>query len=312
LTKSIVTMQTLPLLTQNQMAILSAIHYFDIFNYPLKAEEIWRNSQFNDSLDTLILELQNLIKANYLKQIDDYYVLTIKNRDCITLRHKNEKGIEFIKPKVIQYSCFISKFPFVEAIGLSGSYSKGVYGEKDDIDYFIITKQNRLWLCRSLLRAYKKFFQKKTNKKYLCMNYFVENTNLEVPDKNIFVATEIKTLVPAYNHSIYLDFMKANEWSNTFLPNYTNQSSALIESKSVYWLKVLLEKVLNGKLGDYLENKLFVFMEKRRKRLFKQFNETEFDLNMRTTKQVEKHHPKGTQQMVLSNLKERLSQYNLK
>ena len=36
------------------------------------------------------------------------------------------------------------KFPYVRAVGVSGSVSKNFADENADIDYFIITKANRL------------------------------------------------------------------------------------------------------------------------------------------------------------------------
>ena len=53
---------------------------------------------------------------------------------------------------------FIAKFPYVQSVCVSGSLSKNYFDKKSDIDFFIITTPNRLWICRSLLVAWKKIF----------------------------------------------------------------------------------------------------------------------------------------------------------
>ena len=72
---------------------------------------------------------------------------------------------------------FISKFPFVAAVGVSGSLSKGYYDSDSDIDFFIITQHNRLWICRTLLMVYKKIFLL-NSRKYFCPNYFISSEQL--------------------------------------------------------------------------------------------------------------------------------------
>ena len=67
------------------------------------------------------------------------------------------KAAKILK-KAKHISNFISQFPFVEAVSLSGSISKGYFGKGDDIDYFIITSPNRVWLTRTLLILFKKCF----------------------------------------------------------------------------------------------------------------------------------------------------------
>lgn len=297
-------------LTKNHQAILSAICYSDVFNFPLTKSEIHANSKFEGTDETLEIAIQQLIELNHIKFANGFYILSTANLPIIEQRKKREAYFANSYETVKKYSHFISKFPFVQGVYLSGSYSKSQMSEGDDIDYFIITKSNRLWLCRSMLRGYKKFFVRKSTR-YFCMNYFLDEQHLEVPDKNIFVANEVKTLVPAYNFDLYKQFQAANEWTNSFLPNKPLYDKSLLQDKQHFPVKRFFELVLNGKLGDWLEKKLFVFMEKRRKRKFQSFTKEEFDLNMRTQKNAEKHHPAGTQGRVLQGYKERMAQFEI-
>ncbi|MEZ5195381.1 MAG: hypothetical protein R2764_02960 [Bacteroidales bacterium] len=84
--------------------------------------------------------------------------------------------------KAKRFSTFISNFPYVRGISLSGSLSKGYIGDDPDIDYFIITKENRLWLSCTMLIAFKKIFLFNSCK-YFCVNYFIDTNNLEIEEK---------------------------------------------------------------------------------------------------------------------------------
>src|SRR5690606_3777846 len=84
----------------------------------------------------------------------------------------------------------ISQFPFVRGVMASGSLSKGYADEKSDIDFFIITIPNRLWIARTLLVLYKRIFLLNSHK-FFCVNYFVDEKHLGIEEKNLFTATEL-------------------------------------------------------------------------------------------------------------------------
>ena len=73
--------------------------------------------------------------------------------------------------------------------------------------------------------------------------------------------------------------------------------------------------MLSGKTGDKLDNYFFKLTLKRWKKKFSHFNEEDFDLNMRTRKNVSKHHPRGYQHKVLSSfelkIKEAEERFNI-
>ena len=72
-------------------------------------------------------------------------------------------------PKAIKRAKFISKFPYIENVSISGALSKNYYNNDGDIDFFLITQPNRLWIARTLLIIYKKMFLL-NSRKYFCVN----------------------------------------------------------------------------------------------------------------------------------------------
>jgi hypothetical protein len=300
--------KTVTRLTAAHKAILSALCYADVFNFPLTTDELMANSRFNGNESDLNAILDWLLSENYIQEKDGFFLLAGRDSKSISNRMLRTNTFEQSIVRVKRYSRLVAAFPFVKGVYISGSYSKGQMGEGDDIDYFIITAKGRLWVCRSLLRGFKKFFLRRSEK-YFCLNYFLEETHLEVPDKNLFVANEVRTIVPAVNFELYTAFQFANNWTNDFLPNKPYYEKALHSETPPRYFARFLERILSAKFGDWLEQRLFVFMEKRRKRKFNHFNDEEFNLNMRTQKYAEKHHPAGTQFKVLKAYQERMAQF---
>lgn len=297
-------------LTKGQFAVYSCLCYFDVFKYPVKPNQILDFVNFKASQTQVNLILNELVELKMISEANGFYFLEKDNADFIGKRSDSETRF-LKKEKVIKrYANFISRFPFVESVCISGSCSKGLLEDDGDIDYFIITSPNKLWLCRSILIAFKKLFLF-NSKKYFCVNYLVDSNNLEIPDKNIFVATEVRTLVPITNKVLFERFLKANNWTSEFLPNKNAYNSSFLKEKKAtkYFFK-LVEILFGGKLGDKLDRKCFELTLSSWQKKFPNFSKEDFDLNLRSRKNVSKHHPRGYQKKVLTELNMRLQKIN--
>ncbi len=290
-------------------AILKTLLYFDIFQYPLPATDIYKYLPSSVSPESIALQLNNLVMQGYIKQYMPFYCLAeCDAKKYSEHRMQGTKNAEKLLKTAIRFSKFISYFPFVRGICLSGSLSKGYADEKSDIDYFIITTPGRLWLCRTMLIAFKKFFLFNSHK-YFCVNYFVDTNNLEIPDKNIFVATELSSLIPTYSAEHYSRLMQVNDWLNNHHPNFkpVDENKILPENRSI--LKKSAEWLFNGKIGEWIDDKCFKLTLKAWKKKFDHFDSDEFDLRLRSRKNVSKHHPNGFQEKVLKEYEKRLREF---
>jgi len=166
-------------------SIIKTLAYYDIFDYPLTLKEIYFCLDTNSiDKEELNAEANSLMTKNIIYMKNDYYLLNPDYNRVI--RRVEGNGRAKGKMKIAKwFANFISLFPFVRAVFLSGSISKGYLDKEADIDYFIITKQNRLWLSRFLLVLFKKIFLLNSYK-YFCINYFISEDNLEIEEKNIY------------------------------------------------------------------------------------------------------------------------------
>ncbi len=286
-------------------SIMEAVFYFDVFKYPLTSDEIFEFSNVKTTSEEVKSALANLLTHGILKEKSGFYFYSGSDSNCVEERLNSEARALAISNKANRYAKFISGFPFVRSVSFSGSFSKGVIAKDGDVDYFIIVEPNRLWVCRTFLIAFKKIFLF-NSKKFFCVNYFIDTENLDVPDKNRFVATEIATLKNAFGTHDFQNFLTRNNWAFEYFPQQKNISHLQASDCRKGRFKKSLEWLLSGKFGDKMDDVFLNFTIKKWKRKFPHLNNSEFELNMRSKKNVSKHHPQGFQTKVLEAVNERM------
>lgn len=278
--------------------------YFSIFAHPITVEEYHFFLPFKTSKETSLRFLNKLMKDEIILKNQNYYHLSTEIID-VEIRRKDELNFDLFKNRIIKNTKLISKFPFVKAIFISGSASKGVVKDDGDIDFFIVTKHNRLWICRTLLILYKKIFRL-NSKKFFCLNYFIGENDLEISDKNIFTATEIASLIPIYNSNITSKFFELNQWYKTYFPNSTINNSIETIRYNNNIFRRFFESCLNF---NFLDTFFLNFTIKTWKKKFPQFTHEEMELTLRSKRNISKHHPSNFQTKVLKLFSERFSKY---
>jgi hypothetical protein len=267
-----------------EQSILRTIAYFSLFNHPLTAIEILDNCDIKEVDPAMLAKgIDRLCTQNTIKRKGTYYYLY--DETGIAQRKLSTSLYNQYLKKAYKYSRIISKFPFVRGISISGSIAKGRVDENADIDYFIITAPRRLWICRTLLTLYKKIVLF-NSRKYFCINYFVDTDNLQIPDRNIFTATEIAFLLPTYSYSAYSAFISQNAWVNNYYPNKNFKLSKDVRKEETSSIKKIFECVFIGRIGNFLEKFCMELTLAYRRRKFKHLNEAEFRHSLRSTKGV--------------------------
>jgi predicted nucleotidyltransferase len=292
-------------ITSLSKSILKTITYYDIFLYPLTAEEVYQNLNTNHtSVEEVKKELEKLSEQKIIHKKKNYYLLK-NNEDYITRRQKGNvlavKRLHTAK----RISGFIARFPFVRGILLSGSLSKGFMEEDSDIDYFVITSPNRVWFARLSLMLFKKIFLL-NSKKNFCINYFVDSENLEIKEKNSFTAIELATLIPTFGSKLYDELYEKNYWIKEFFPNFPKRKTAEVLDRKNGVVKSIIEKMMMKKLGDKIDDFAMNLFGKFNRSKYRNFDEEDFKLAFKSSKKESKHHPKFFQKKVLQTFDEKL------
>ena len=286
------------------METLKTILYFSIFRYPLKIEEIHSYTNYESILDTE-KELQHLIEEKILIKVDDFYVYG-SDLDSVIKRLRGNMYAGRALKIARQKAKFIAKFPFVKAVGVSGSLSKGYYDNGSDIDFFVITEPNKLWLCRTILMLYKKIFLL-NSRQYFCINYFVSTSQLEIEEKNRFTATEMKTLIPMQGKTVFEDFFRKNQWVNDYFNKFSHDLSLVPNSKKPIGTKSI-EFVFSNQIGDFIDSSFKRITLTKWKAKFRMMTEEDFKIALKSTKNISKHHPSHFQKKVILDLNNRIEE----
>jgi predicted nucleotidyltransferase len=291
--------------TKLRSSIIRTLAYYDIFSYPLTAEEIFYNLGTNHTcLEEIMRELSSLTSKHLIYCEGEFFQLNDDEKNVLRRKTGNELAVKRLKT-ARRVSGFISRFPFIRGILLSGSISKGFMEEDSDIDYFVITHPNRVWFSRLMLMLFKKLFLF-NSKKNFCINYFVDSESLEIEEKNIFTATEIVTLLPTFGKDIYEEFYKKNYWVKDYYPNYPKRDTDEIINRKNGIIKSLLEKILGKRIGNKMDDFAMVVFDKFNRTKYKNYDEEEFKLAFKSSKKESKHHPKFFQKRVLEEFNQKL------
>lgn len=287
--------------------ILTTLAYFDMFNYPLTRAEVYLFLKDKHNYELFDIAIQNLLDERVIHLFDKFY--TLKNDQYLIVRRNegNKKAAELIKIAE-KVGNLLIRFPFVRGIAISGSLSKNFADENSDVDLFIITEKNRLWIARTIMHCFKKLTFLFNKEHLFCMNYYIDMQHLEIAEKNIYTAIEIGTLIPLQGDIVFDKFFAANTWTRKFLPNKNMRISSAKPLKSP-WLKSLFEYLLNLPIGNIIDNLLMNVTAKRwsKKTLLKKLNSHGAVLGLLTDKHFAKPDPMNFQIKLLAKYEQKVS-----
>src|SRR5688572_5712015 len=124
-------------LHKTDSTVMHTLLYFEVFRFPLKATEILEYCTCKD-LNEVTEALDRLTETGMVRRSGELY--TVNDQvDVFERRLKgNTEAVRYLR-LAKKLSLFISLFPFVRGVMISGSLSKGFMDGKSDIDYFIVT-----------------------------------------------------------------------------------------------------------------------------------------------------------------------------
>lgn len=127
-----------------------------------------------------------------------------------------EKNLSIKKIAIVKRH--INDFLFldwVKFIGITGSVAAGVPKEKDDIDVFIVVKNNRMWLYRAILtlqlgrKSLRRVWDSPVKDK-IDTNFICEERGLLFNTESIFVLHELLFMIPVYKEEYYEKILNIN------------------------------------------------------------------------------------------------------
>ena len=242
-------------------SILRTLAYFDMFSYPMTIAEIRLFLDRTVSDEQLRLVLSKLVSGGIVFSIDEFFLLR-EQASFVTARRNGNARAESLLKRARKISAFLYWFPYVRGIGISGSLSKNVASKDADIDFFIITTSNRLWIARTFMHLFKKLSFLVGKQHWFCMNYYVDEHALQISEQNIFTATEVVTLLPTAGNGILTRFFRENDWVTQYFPNQPIKSGSPVLIKEAF-IKRSIEYCFNNRFGEKLDDLLMKLTTRR-------------------------------------------------
>jgi len=292
-----------------ELAIVKTLIYFDIFDYPLSENDIRNFVAHYISDEAFALALLHLSLDKIIFRVGEFYSLQ-NNRQRAEERIQGNLRAQPLLVKAARIGAFLYKFPYVRAVAVSGSLSKNYADKKADIDFFIITKTNRLWIARTVLHLFKKLTFLVGRENFFCMNYFVDEDELVIPEENIYTAVEIVTLLPLAGTFTLNKFFEKNNWTRNWLPCYEYKRN-VNTAERLSGSKKFVEWLFAGKAGEAVDDLLYKWTTRRwqKKEKTGRKNSKGKVMNLLTGKHFSKSNPETFQENILKKYDDKIAWY---
>jgi len=215
-------------LSELSEAIVKIVVFFDLFSYPLTSYEMWRYLSVPVEFEELGPEIKKLIQAGHLDEGQGFYFLP-GQEDLINIRkqryHYTNRKLKIARRAVRLFSLL----PTVRFVALSNLIGRHNLRDGSDIDIFIITKANRIWLtrlfCAGLMKILRQRPTPSKKRDKICLSFYVDEAHLDLsgmttgPDDQYFHFW-LAGLYPIYDRGAYHhQLMSDNAWLKDYLPN---------------------------------------------------------------------------------------------
>ncbi len=234
-------------------AIVQTVAYSDVFQYPLKVEEVhrylirWRVAPAE--LYATLVSPQ--VVPGRLRAVGEYYTLPGRE-EIVETRKRRARASAALWRKAVFWGHRIAALPFVRMVAVTGALSVDNSEDGDDLDYLIVTEPGRLWLCRGMVIALVRLAARQGD--VICPNYFISERALVVKEHNLYTAHEMAQMVPLSGYGLYQRMRELNPWVEEWLPNAVGlprpmPTAAMPAAK---W-RPLAEALLRTPVGGWLE-----------------------------------------------------------
>lgn len=200
----------------NLEAIIAVVAFFDLFDFPLTAYEIWENIDYQKSINEIICLLK---QTDTIQEYNGFYFLRGRTETIVRRRERyffSEKKVRIAR----RFAYFFSLCPFVQAVALANSLGFYNLRRESDIDFFIITSPGKIWLSRLYCAGLAKILACRPTERIkqdrICLSFYISTAHLQIDDLRLAGSDPYfdywrRHLLLLYNKNmVYEQFLEVN------------------------------------------------------------------------------------------------------
>ena len=242
-------------------AIVKTIAFFDLFDYPLTRQEIWKYANTPKDANgrqRTLMEIQQILDSgelnNIVEQKNGFYFLSGRENIIKTRMAKYNYTDKKIK-RALRVAKLFKFIPWIKMIAVGNIIGSHNLKKKSDIDFFIITEPGRIWItrffCAGLMELLGLRPEEGDEQDKICLSFFISEEAMDLQRlmlngskdtrcpighrvscaQDIYFIYWLAGLIPIYDKdNIYEKFIKANSWLKEYLPNW--QTSQLANQRN--------------------------------------------------------------------------------
>lgn len=266
-----------------EQAILKTLIYFDLFDFPLTAWEVW---QWLDWPTVALNEKVGFGKVSLGKVSFGAVKNSLKSLET---RVASARGFYFLPGREANVASRLERYllaerkfrkfrraakvlaalPFIRSVAVCNTLAYSNSRDQGDMDVFIIAQSGRIWTARFLGTSLMQLFGLRPRpgqeQDKICLSFWVTDRALDLKplaiEQDVYLRYWLNQLVPVYMENKYfIKFLQSNLWLRQQLPNFlvyrANSRRRVRLGPFTKRVKRWLEGVLGSWKGEWLEGRL--------------------------------------------------------
>ncbi len=211
-------MQPEPRPTPLELAVLRAVVYASLFEYPLTLEQVRETLVGSSALEA---EIQRCYRSSALLraaiEVRDGYFFPRGQAHVIATRRRREAASRALLAANRRVLRLICALPFTRLVALSGSIAHFNVDPGGDLDLFIVTRGARVWSVTLTIVVLARLLG---CREVVCANYVMSDRDLRVDEQDLFSANQIIHLRPIVGGEVFPRFAAANPCVGRHYPGF--------------------------------------------------------------------------------------------
>lgn len=249
-------------MNKSKKSVLVPIFFFSFFKFPITIKELrkylWRHELTENEVKEVIKQFPQI---NIQKDMVWY-------GDFENQRKASKRISDKFWVKIKRWRWIFANVPFLSQAFVTSTLAYDNVDKNSDIDLFLIGEQGRLWTVRAFLLFWLNLFGLRVRSKDKYAKFspelFISNKNLDIhysaldPNNDYPLSFWLVDVISIWPNNSTNTFKQANYWLKEQLPiAYRGSNEKDLPEVKPSWFMSSMKKILSGKFGDWLEQKLY-------------------------------------------------------